>query len=48
MDGETLVSLIGLTHCPDSLNNLVKKVACRLNVYKAIKLLYDTENVSFY
>ena len=24
MDEEVLESLIGLTHCPDSLNNLVK------------------------
>ena len=48
MDGEALLTLIGLTPGPDCLKDLVKKVGLRLKVYKAIKVLYDTENVSYY
>lgn len=48
MDGEALLTLIGLTPGPDCLKDLVKKVGLRLKVYKAIKVLYDTENVSCY
>ena len=46
MDGEALTTLIGLTPGPDCLKNLVKKVGWRLKVYKAIKELYEGENVS--
>ena len=48
MDGEALLTLIGLTPGLDCLKDLVKKVGLRLKVYKAIKVLYDTENVSCY
>ena len=48
MDGEALVTLIGIIPGPDCLKDLIKKVGLRLKVYKAIKVLYDTENVSFY
>ena len=46
MDGEALATLIGLTPGPDCLKDLVKKVGWRLKVYKAIKELYEGENVS--
>ena len=45
MDGEALATLIGLTPGPDCLKDLVKKVGWRLKVYKAIKELYEGENV---
>ena len=46
MDGEALSTLIGLTPGPDCLKDLIKKVGWRLKVYKAIKELYEGENVS--
>ena len=46
MDGEALATVIGLTSGPDCLKDLIKKVGWRLKVYKAIKELYEGENVS--
>ena len=46
MDGEALATLIGLTPGPDCLKDLVKKVGWRLKVYKAIKELYEGENIN--
>jgi hypothetical protein len=41
MDGDALVTLIGLTPGPDSLKDLVTKVGQRLKLYKEVKALYD-------
>ena len=45
MDGEALVTLIGVTPGPDCLKELVVKVGQRLKLYKEIKSLYE-EKVS--
>ena len=44
MDGEALVTLIGVAPGPDCLKELVSKVGLRLKVYKAVKILYDRES----
>ena len=41
-----MATLIGLAPGPDCLKDLIKKVGWRLKVYKAIKELYERENVS--
>lgn len=45
MDGEALVTLIGVTPVPDCFKELVVKVGQRLKLYKEIKALYE-EKVS--
>ena len=46
MDGDSLVTLIGLVPGPDGLKDLVPKVGLRLKLYKQIKLLYNFDVVS--
>lgn len=46
MDGDALVTLVGLTPGPDSLKELVSKVGLRMKVYKVIKSLYNKESAS--
>ena len=46
VDGDTLVTLIGVTPGPDSLKELIQKVALRVKVYKLIKTCYQEDSVS--
>lgn len=46
MDGEALVTLIGVTPGPDCLKDLISKVGIRLKVYNHIKSVYQTSSVS--
>ena len=42
MDGESLVTLIGIMPGPDCLKDLIPKIGIRLKVYRCIKC-YDEE-----
>ena len=46
MDGDALVTLIGVTPGPDCLKNLISKVEIRMKVYQHIKALYASSPVS--
>ena len=46
MDGDTLITLIGVTPGPDSLKELIHKVGLRVKVYKLIKTCYQEDSVS--
>lgn len=46
VDGDTLVTLIGVTPGPDSLKELIQKVGLRVKVYKLIKTCYQEDSVS--
>lgn len=46
MDGDALVTLVGLTPGPDSFKELVSKVGLWIKVYKVIKTLYNKESAS--
>ena len=46
MDGDTLVTLIGLRPGPDSLKELIQKVGLRVKVYKLVKACYHEDSVS--
>ena len=43
MDGESLVTLIGIMPGPDCLKDLIPKIGGRLKVYRSIKACYDEE-----
>lgn len=43
MDGESLVTLIGIMPGPDCLKDLIPKIGIRLKVYRCIKSCYDEE-----
>ena len=43
MDGESLVTLIGIMPGPDCLKDLIPKIGLRLKVYRCIKACYDEE-----
>jgi len=43
MDGESLVTLIGIVPWPDCLKDLIPKIGLRLKVYHSIKASYDEE-----
>ena len=43
MDGESLVTLIGIMPGPDCLKDLILKICIRLKVYRSIKACYDEE-----
>ena len=43
MDGDSLLTLIGVTPGPDCLKDLVPKIGTRLKVYRCIKACYDEE-----
>ena len=47
VDGDTLLTLVGLTPGPDCLKELIPKIGTRIRVYKIIKACYDGAFVSY-
>ena len=41
VDGDALMTLVGLTPGPDCLKELIPKIGTRMKVYKLIKAYYD-------
>ena len=47
VDGDTLLTLVGLTPGPDCLKELIPKIGTRIRVCKIIKACYDGIFVSY-